>query len=287
MARVKDYLKKVPGLDWIAKTNKRIYDLEQKTLKLESDLADTQEQLNKVTGEVILSKKEKLNKIAVFTALIGNYDELNDPIRVENDFCDYYCFTDNEQLKSDVWKIVYVKQSDYSELKGLDKVKFARYIKTHPHTFLKEYKHTIFIDANLTIRKSLIAWYCLYSNGNGILTFKHPDRDCVYDEEIRCKEMNKDNPVVMDKQISRYRKEGYPKHNGLVMTNLMYRENNKEVNNFNEKWWKEIKKESRRDQLSFNYVQWKTKIDVDLCPLHAAFNDYFIYNYHPNQNKNI
>lgn len=286
MGKIKNTLKKVPGLSWIAKTNKSIYDLQVKTEKLESRVNDLEIQLNKACGLLFLdNEKKEINKIAVFTALIGDYDDLNEPNIVKNDYCDYYCFTDNKKLTSKTWNIIYFDKKKYKELKNCDNVKIARYIKTHPHTLLKKYKHSIFIDANLTINKSLIEWYCLYSNGNDILTFKHPDRNCIYEEGNKCIEMNKDKEEIINKQLDKYRKAKYPTDNGLVMTNMMYRHHNAKTNKFNEAWWKEILNGSRRDQLSFNYVQWKTKQLVDLCPLHAAFNDYFIYNYHPNENK--
>ena len=286
MGEIKNMLKKVPGLKWIADTNKKIYDLQEQTKKLQEEKNDLEEKINKISGEVLLNNKEtKIDKLAIYTVLINSYDELNEPLKIEDKYCDYYCFTDNKDLKSNTWKVIYVDKGKYRDLKNCDAVKFARYIKTHPQLFLKGYKHSLFIDANLTINKSLIGWICLYSNGNDLLTFKHPDRDCIYKEGKRCIEMGKDDPNIISKQLARYKKEGYPENNGLVMTNMIYRKHTSSIKKFDDLWWDEIKKESRRDQLSFNYVLDKTKLKIDLCPLHAAFNDYFIYNYHKNEKR--
>lgn len=282
--RIKDVLKKVPGLNWIARTNKNIFDLQQKTQKLESDLNDAYIAIEKINGKVLLDKEtRKINKIAVYTVLIGNYDNIYDPIYTEDEYCDYYCVTDNAKLKSNIWNIIYVNPKNNKELKGLDNTKISRYYKTHPQVLFKKYKHSIYIDANLTIRKSLVLWYNIYSQNNDFLIFKHPDRECLYDEAKECIVQNKDNEETINKQIARYTQEGYPKKNGLVMANMIYRKHTPEINKLCESWWKEIKKGSKRDQLSFNYVLWKSNVQIDLCPLHAAFNEYFIYNYHIKQ----
>jgi len=41
-----------------------------------------------------------------------------------------------------------------------------------------------------------------------------------------------------------------------------------------EKWWKEIENYSYRDQLSFNYIKWKNKINVKFISKRFAL-DYF------------
>lgn len=86
----------------------------------------------------------------------------------------------------------------------------------------------------------------------------------------------------------KYQNDGYLSQNGPVMTNMIFRKHTKIINDFNELWWNEIKNGSRRDQLSFNYVLSKSKISIDLRPIHVTFNDIFhnknyyknIYSYH-------
>lgn len=57
----------------------------------------------------------------------------------------------------------------------------------------------------------------------------------------------------MKTQINRYRKEGYPDHNGLVAGGFVVRDNrSNNVKLLMKAWWREIARWSRRDQLIFN-----------------------------------
>lgn len=52
-----------------------------------------------------LKKKEK---VLIYTAIFGNYDVITEPQYVD-EYCDYICFTDNKNLHSKVWKMIYIK----------------------------------------------------------------------------------------------------------------------------------------------------------------------------------
>lgn len=72
----------------------------------------------------------------------------------------------------------------------------------------------------------------------------------------------KDTMEKMKPQADRYMAEGFPKHFGLVQTNIIYRKhNNPEVVALMNLWWSELKNGSHRDQMSFNYAVWKLKFD--------------------------
>ncbi|MCC9262297.1 MAG: glycosyl transferase, partial [Methanobrevibacter woesei] len=52
----------------------------------------------------------KNNKLLIYTAFTGSYDSLKEPEFID-DNCDYVCFTDNPNLKSDIWKIIFMEES--------------------------------------------------------------------------------------------------------------------------------------------------------------------------------
>ncbi len=228
--------------------------------------------------KIITDKSERL---AVYTTIIGDYDKLNDPTVVDEN-CDYYCFTDNKELKSKIWKIVYIDKKDFDEIKNLDldNRRISRFLKTHPHLILPQYSHTFFLDSNITIIRSIWVWIALYSNGEDLITYKHPHRNCIYKEAEACKILNKDDYTLIDSVVERYKNEGFPAQLGLTMTCVLYRKNTKKMNKFNELWWDEIKNYSKRDQLSFMYLCWKEKFRFDICPLNAFNNDFFAYHEH-------
>ena len=70
-------------------------------------------------------------KIAVYTVIMGDYDYLKEPEFVM-DNCDYICFTDNPDLKSDIWQIRY----DNNNL--LDSTRWQRRHKIMVHQYLSE-----------------------------------------------------------------------------------------------------------------------------------------------------
>ena len=63
------------------------------------------------------------------------------------------------------------------------------------------------------------------------------------------------------KQIETYSLLGYPHKNNLITGMVIVRRHNEDdCIKAMEDWWTEIKYNSRRDQLSFNYVAWKNNL---------------------------
>ena len=51
----------------------------------------------------------------------------------------------------------------------------------------------------------------------------HPARKCIYKEAEACIALKKDAREVIEKQIARYRAEGYPKNAGMFETGVVLR----------------------------------------------------------------
>lgn len=212
-----------------------------------------------------------MDKIAIYTSLIGNYDNLRTPEIKDTDKFDYICFSDNKNLKSDFWKIIYLDKKDF---KNLDNTRISRYIKTHPHVLLPNYESWLYIDANMHIIGDLNDMLNTYRNKKDFLFSKHLWRSCTYDEAEICKKVNLDNSEIIDKWLNILIKENFPKNYGLIESNVIYRVNNNFVNNFDEQWWDIIKNYSKRDQLSIMYLLWKNNVKYDLMP-NARISRYF------------
>ena len=194
------------------------------------------------------------NKKVVYTCITGGYDNLIEPKFISEGF-DYVCFTDNNELKSDVWKIKPLPK----ETEGLSQVKKQRYVKINPHLLLSEYDVSIWVDGNVTIKSDLNSFIDKFLTDEcSIYVPKHPSRNCIYAESKAVISMNKDTKENVIPQIERYKKEGLPKDYGLLQSNIMLRKHNeKDCIRFMEQWFEELKNGSHRDQLSFNYVAWK------------------------------
>jgi hypothetical protein len=89
-------------------------------------------------------------------------------------------------------------------------------------------------------------------------------------------DLKKDDPEIMLNQVNKYKIEGYPVHNGLAAcTIILRRHNSPEIVKLGEDWWTEIKNNSKRDQLSFNYVAWKNKVSHSVIEGVLWDNTYF------------
>tara|TARA_R110000824_G_scaffold151061_4_gene321938 strand:- start:81 stop:770 length:690 start_codon:yes stop_codon:yes gene_type:complete len=198
-----------------------------------------------------------MNKVVIYTSIYGKKDTLKDPLQVNKD-CDYLCFTDNKDIKSDVWKVI------YKEPTHEDPVRCAKIFKIKPHDFLKEYDLSLWVDANFLIKNDLTSFFakCQYLDKADMLLFSHDQgRDCIYDEAAIISAHNKDNPEIVKAQIEKYKKDGYPSKRGLSANSIMLKKHNKhDMIDLANMWWEEVENFSRRDQLSLYYCTWKLNI---------------------------
>jgi len=208
------------------------------------------------------------NKKVVFTAVFGNYDHVREPEYVNDDW-DYICFTDNLELKSDVYEVKYVNPIFENPTKN------ARLIKVMPHLFLIGYEYSLWIDGNIKLRgesiEELIAEKFEYSTA----VHSHSVRNCVYEEGKACINGKKDCEVKVIAQLEEYRKSGFPENAGMVETAQIFRKHDTNSKTLNELWWAEIDTHTIRDQLAFNYVCWKNSINYSILEGSAWLDRYF------------
>jgi hypothetical protein len=71
-----------------------------------------------------------------------------------------------------------------------------------------------------------------------MLCVKHGERDCVYQEYRACRESQRDDLTVMQKQIERYQREGMPPDLGLIVGSFIYRRHHDPaVIRVMNRWW--------------------------------------------------
>jgi hypothetical protein len=217
------------------------------------------------------------NKIVVYTAISNGYDDLKDPKFISSN-CDYICFTDDENMNSEVWDTI-----PFPEGKN-NPVEKNRYVKLLPHKVFKEYEYSIYIDGNIDIigdLENLIKKYLIKRNYKLAIP-KHPTRNCLYKEAEICIKMKKADTEIVKRQMKKYQNENFPKEFGLTENNIIFRKHNDtEVIKLMEDWWNEFYNHSKRDQLSFSYVVWKNNFDYLKLDINARNeNDYFKIRWH-------
>ena len=215
-----------------------------------------------------------MKNVVVYTAIFGGYDFLYEP-EIIPDNVDYICFTDNKDMKSDIWDVRYVLPL-YE-----DSTRNARKYKLLVHRYLEEYDISIWVDGNFLVRGDVNELIDKYLLDRNFACYDHKNcmldpRGCVYQEAeaiLRFGEINmekspesgtlnyKDNPKLIQRQMERYIDMRYPRNNGLIVSGILFRKHNeKDVKITMEKWWEELKYGSKRDQLSFDYSAWKTDL---------------------------
>jgi hypothetical protein len=190
-------------------------------------------------------------KIVIFTAISGAHDNLKFPLHVDNHL-DYIVFTD-PGVRTSVWDSFHIYSSE------TDATRRARYIKTHPHEYFPNYDLAIWVDANVAILDDITLLIKSFINSKSAVSyFPHPFRNNVYDEAHTCQLIGRDNVLIIEKQMQRYRKENF-QGDTLAETGVMFFDlKNPQTAIFLDFWWNEIHMGSKRDQLSLTYALSKT-----------------------------
>ncbi len=224
---------------------------------------------------------EKHKKICLYTCITGQYDEIHE-IENKEENVDYLLFTNNKNLKSNTWKIIYI------ENEGLDNQRLSRKIKTLGHPLInKDYEISVWQDASVIFKKSIVEFVNTYLKNNEFAAFKHNCRNCIYDEAIECIRLGKDDKNTILKHVDFLKKEKYPIQNGLYeMTVFIKKHNSHKVKETMNLWFDMICNYSKRDQLSFMYCIWKTGLKISEIPLSVWNNEWFTCKKH-NYNEKI
>lgn len=220
------------------------------------------------------------NKIAIYTAQFGSYDPLHEPERKEDNI-DYYYFTDNPNLHSDIFQIIPIMGQTWpSSL-------LARCFKTLPHIFLHQYEQTIWIDSSTYLRGQPIENILTLALANhDIAIHAHSKRDCIYNECEECRLLKKDLKHNIDNMERLLRTLRYPECNGLMETAQIFRSNCFSIAICNEIWWYFIKNITIRDQLSLPFIMHSLDINSYILPYSPWSNKFArIYSHSINMPK--
>jgi len=217
-----------------------------------------------------------MSKRVIYTSIFGGYDKVTEQ---SSDGWDWKCFS--EENSTPLYE---------------DNNRNAKKFKVLPHRYLQDYEYSIFIDGNMDVKGNLDELIDKYLSDSNVAFFSHNNnkldaRNCAYKEaktilDLGSKNMEltpergmlnyKDNPKLIINQFDKYVKLGYPEHNGLITGMVILRRHNeRDCIETMEDWWKEIKYNSKRDQLSFNYCAWKNNLKFNYIEGDSRDNEYF------------
>lgn len=183
-------------------------------------------------------------RLAVYTALTGDYDEVHEILYKENDI-DYILFTNNPSVKSKTWQVVLL-ESD------LDDVLLSREIKMFPDKYLgSSYDTSIYVDANMVIYGELSELTKYLSEEKTFAVSRHAERNNVKEEIEACVNLIGVDKDMADKQYERYLREGFRDDQPLLECGcLVRRHDNQALRQLMQAWFEEFRGGIRRDQLS-------------------------------------
>jgi hypothetical protein len=143
-----------------------------------------------------------------------------------------------------------------------------------------DYELCVYIDGSFQIGHPRFVEFMLDNlYGHDMVFFKHPWRDCIYDEADVCVTIPKYNHKDINAQIERYRAEGMPRHFGLWACGCFAFRNNRDTASFRSAWWRELKRTSTMDQISLPYIVRKKQFENNIRTLNQDIynNDYLTY----------
>ncbi len=220
-----------------------------------------------------IESEQFLGRGAVYTAVTGGYDHIIEPQGKAPEL-DYIYFSD---ALPDIYKGEWTFRKLDNPL-GLSPVKLARWAKMHPCELLPDYDWSIWIDGSICAKSNIREFVELYRKKSGMICFPHHSSGSIYEEArdvIRC---NKAKETEINKQIEKYKEQGFPCDDYIVETGCLVRNHHDEVlHKVMDDWWNELNSyEHSRDQLSFNYACWKNGYDFDICDL-PVYNNLWMY----------
>lgn len=211
-------------------------------------------------------------KLAVYTCITGDYDDLLEPSSINKQF-DFICFSDRpSDLKP--WQFRQLPES------ALDDYLLAKHPKILPHLYLSEYDVSIWVDANIQVVGDLNILVDKYLADCDIAIFRHPERDCPLEEAAAIIRLGKDDPEKIKNQIEKYQGILAPKSGLHACGVLIRRHHSALIKKSMENWWREIVDGSKRDQISFQYVRKITQLDVATIDDNIRDNAFFRWQRH-------
>lgn len=194
-------------------------------------------------------------RLTIYTVMIGDKEQLGNPLANLNSsertdlILDFVCFTDNHNLKSDVWRFEYIDTGH------LPPEKLSRRPKTMPHRYLPNCSYSLYID-NTVVFKHL-------PNRNDLTTslpylfktFRHATRNRLTEEADAIAMLGYDEVSTICTQLDFYASlRPLETISPLTTCTVILRSHNHpKVMEFGDMWWEQILNFSKRDQMSFDF----------------------------------
>lgn len=200
------------------------------------------------------------NQIAIYTCIVGDYDELQEPLSVSPQ-CDYYLISDKKPEQKTVFQYLDINQ--FLPDSVTDNTRKNRFCKINAHKIFPQYKYSIYFDGQMQIDSTIIERMDELPPIK-IMAMCKNYWSGLYMESMRVILNKRDTEEIVKKQIEQYWLEGMPEDFGSVYCGIMVRQHNHPVcRKLMEDWWEQVAHFSKRDLISFPYVLWKNGYTIN------------------------
>jgi hypothetical protein len=223
----------------------------------------------------------RMRDFVVYTVLTGSFSELNDPFPAGSGDFERICFTDDLSIDPNGWRL--------EKMAGryLDATRESRRPKLLPHVYLPDFEWSLYIDATVSLKMKPPEILEQHLAGSkNVWCFRHPWRDCVYDEAEEVIRLGFDDERRVREQMDHYRELGYPRHAGLCAGGMILRRHNDpKVAHLDELWFEQCLRFSKRDQLSFNFVARQSACEYGTFEGELTDNEFMTWPGYPQQRR--
>ena len=159
-------------------------------------------------------------RIAIYSALTGDYDTLWEPIIYphHNIKVDYILFTDNPALQSKQWQIRYLHDNCSPAL-------LSRKVRMFPHRLLPEYDVCIYVDASMFIYGDIAQLSSVVSKETPFAITRHPARSTIREEAVAYADRMHIDRSIAEQQYNLYIEEGFKDDIPLTENGLFVAQN--------------------------------------------------------------
>lgn len=191
-----------------------------------------------------------MTRVAVYSALYGNYEQPKPIFVDEYEDVPAYMFTDNPDLVAPGWNIVY-EPAPVTIPELSTPMMQAKWWKTHPRRALGYTADVaIWLDASVRVAVDFIDTAVAALGDDDWAMVRHPGRDCIFDEVTYSKTLPRYGAAKLDEQAAYYREIGHPVHWGLFANGASVRRLTEPVLQLSEQWWWECATRTWQDQVS-------------------------------------
>ncbi len=195
-------------------------------------------------------------RVVVFTAAIGDTDEVRAPRTVDPD-AEYLCFTDRGSVVSP-----YERISVPSSATPMLAARRIKALADHPR--LMSSTVTLWHDASYALRRNL-NWLRRMILTADLVALAHPRRIHLEHEALAIARYGYLSTVDALAHVERYRAAGYDR-TGVTASGLLGRRVSSAVAAFNARWWDEIQQWNGRDQGSMDFAVWASGLQMVHMP---------------------